>query len=92
MQNAWLEGPTKIMPRSPRASETACALVERIVDYHSAGVKLVWVVYPVARVFRVHRPDHTVAELVDGDTLTGESVLPGFVAKISDLLPPKPTV
>jgi len=53
-------------------------------------VKLVWVVNPNSRTIRIHRPDHGVSELVENDTLTGESVLPGFAAKIVDLLPPKP--
>jgi Uma2 family endonuclease len=71
-------------------SDKAYDLEEKLGDYRSAGVKLVWVVYPIARVFRIHRPDHNVTELVDGDTLTGESVLPDFSAKISNLFPVKP--
>jgi Uma2 family endonuclease len=62
----------------------------KLADYRSAGVKLVWVVNPNSRTIRIHRPDHSVTELVDSDTLTGETVLPGFSAKVSDLLPPKP--
>ncbi len=56
----------------------------------SAGVKLVWVVNPDARNIRIHRPDHSVTELIGSDTITGESVLPGFSAKVADLLPAKP--
>ena len=63
-------------------------LDEKLVDYRMAGVKLVWVVNPNSRTIRVHRPDQTVTEFSASDTLTGESVLPGFSAIVSELLPP----
>jgi Uma2 family endonuclease len=65
-------------------------LDKKLADYRSAGVKLVWVVNPNSRTIRIYRPDHSVTELIDTDTLTGEAVLPGFSAKLADLLPPKP--
>jgi Uma2 family endonuclease len=59
----------------------------KLIDYHSAGVKLVWVVNPSTRTLRIHRLDHSLTELVGNATLSGESVLPDFSAKLSDLLP-----
>jgi len=63
-------------------------LDKKLIDYRSAGVKLVWVVNPSARTLRIHRPDHSLNELVGDAVLSGESVLPDFSAKLSDLLPP----
>jgi len=61
----------------------------KLIDYRSAGVKLVWVVNPVTRTIRIHRPDHSVTELVDSETITGESALPDFSSPLSELLPRK---
>ena len=59
----------------------------KLVDYRSAGVKLVWVVNPDVRTVRVHRLDHTVTELHETETLTGESLLPGFSVLVKELFP-----
>jgi Uma2 family endonuclease len=71
-------------------SDSVYELDEKLADYRAAGIKLVWVVNPKARVVRVHRLDHSVSELQEGDVLSGESVLPGFSIPVGDLLPPAP--
>lgn len=63
-------------------------LDEKLADYRLAGVTLVWVVNPKLRHVRVHRLDLTMSQLNDGDTLSGESVLPGFTVVVKELLPP----
>jgi Uma2 family endonuclease len=68
-------------------SDSVYELDEKLADYRAAGIKLVWVINPKARVVRVHRPDHSVSQLEEGDTLSGELVLPGFSARVSELLP-----
>ena len=50
-----------------------------------AGVRLVWVVDPVRRVISVQRSDGTVDEYGAGDTVSGESVLPGFTCAVADI-------
>jgi Uma2 family endonuclease len=62
-------------------------LEEKLEDYWSAGVKLVWAVNPKFRWIRIHRPDRSVMERHEADTLTGESVLPGLSVAVGDLLP-----
>ncbi len=59
----------------------------KLDDYWSAGVKLVWAVNPKFRWIQVHRPDRTMTELHETDTLTGEPVLNGLSIAIIDLLP-----
>lgn len=63
----------------------------KLADYRAAGVKLVWVINPIARTLRIHRIDRTVSELKDTDTLRGDSVLPDFAIPLSELLPPPST-
>ena len=85
------EGPINIAPDiavevvSP--TDRIYDLDEKLSDYRTAGVKLVWVINPKSRTVRVHRLDHSVSELSESETLTGESVLPGFAVRLSDLLP-----
>jgi Uma2 family endonuclease len=61
---------------------------EKLADYRSAGIKLVWEVNPKFRYVRVHHSDRSSVRLEEGDTLTGEGVLPGFSIRVKDLLPP----
>ncbi len=58
----------------------------RVNELLEAGVRLVWVVYPNARVVNVFRKDGTSSKLTSKDELTGEDVLPGFVCRVADLL------
>ena len=63
-------------------------LEQKLKDYFSAGIKLVWVVSPYSRTVHVHRLDTTETKLGQADTLTGESVLPGFSVVVANLFPP----
>jgi Uma2 family endonuclease len=54
-------------------------------DYLQAGVRLVWVINPVTRTVRVHRPDGPGSTLRADDELNGGDVLPGFRCSICDL-------
>jgi Uma2 family endonuclease len=69
-------------------NETALDLDDKIRDYQSVGVPLIWVVNPNARTVRIIRPTGSPPLLTDADTLTGEDVLPGFSCRVADFLPP----
>lgn len=69
-------------------NDKAYDLDKKLLDYRTAGVKLTWVVNPDVRTLRIHRADHSITELQETDTLTGESVLPGFSISVKELLPP----
>jgi Uma2 family endonuclease len=68
-------------------TDTIYQLDEKLADYRSAGILLVWVVDPKWKTVRVHRADRTVSELFEGDSLSGEQVLPGFVVPVGELMP-----
>lgn len=57
----------------------------KLRDYFTAGVKLVWCVYPKTRTVRVHTAINQSSELTDADTLDGGAVLPGFTLPIGPL-------
>jgi Uma2 family endonuclease len=62
-------------------------LENKVEEYISAGVKLVWVVNPVTCIVEVLRGDGSVSRLRAGDELSGEEVLPGFRCRVDDLFP-----
>jgi Uma2 family endonuclease len=57
----------------------------KVMEYLRAGVRLVWVISPEAKTVVVRRPDKTAAALDVTDTLSGESVIPGFSCPVADL-------
>lgn len=67
--------------------DAAIDLELKVEEYLSAGVRLVWVVYPESRLVRVLRPDGTETRLREADTLHGEEVLPGFSCPVAELFP-----
>ena len=62
----------------------------KIGDYRKAGIRLIWIIYPIARTARVHRLDGTIVGLEEGDEFDGEDVLPGFRCRLGDLFPTPP--
>lgn len=65
--------------------ELAEELWEKLADYRSAGIRLVWVVSPTTRTVQIRRADGTLAELDEAGTLSGEDVLPGFTCAVAGL-------
>jgi len=58
---------------------------DKVMDYLTHGVRLVWVVRPEQRTVTVYRPDGTARLLRETDTLEGENVLPGFTLPLQVL-------
>lgn len=68
-------------------SNTASEMEAKLVDYFDAGVRMVWLVYPMRRHIAVYRsgPDAGIERLIAGATLDGGEVLPGFRLALKDL-------
>ena len=60
---------------------------EKLRDYFSADMKVVWMVDPQARRVLVYRSLTDITELRIGQALMDEKLLPGFRFPISDLFP-----
>jgi Uma2 family endonuclease len=67
--------------------DSATNLEGKIEDYLSAGVSLIWVIYPELRSARVHRADGSSSLVAPGGSLDGEAVLPGFRCSLESILP-----
>jgi Uma2 family endonuclease len=68
-------------------SDRQADVLEKVDDWLSAGVQLVWLIDAHSRYATVHRLDGSVAAKSSGEALDGEAVLPGFVLPLSELFP-----
>jgi len=69
--------------------DTAEAVDLKIRSWLAAGTKLAWVIYPKGRTVTVYRSLDDIQVLSEQDSLSGESVVPGFECAIADLFPAK---
>src|SRR5207302_1787339 len=58
---------------------------EKVAEYRSAGVKLIWVISPKSKTVLIRRLDGTCTEVGEAGTLSGENVLPGFTCTVAEL-------
>jgi Uma2 family endonuclease len=65
--------------------DTAEELQEKINDYLTHGVQLIWIIYPRTRTAQVHRPNQPTQTIPPTGSLTGENLLPGYEVKLADL-------
>lgn len=61
-------------------------VLEKVGQWLSAGVRLVWVLDPARRHARVYRGDGSVATAGPDEEIDGEDVFPGFRCPLSDVL------
>ena len=64
-------------------NDVAEELHAKLNDYQSAGVLLIWVVYPKSRTIQVHALNQPMRQLRERDVLTGGDVLPGFECSVA---------
>ena len=60
-------------------------LHEKVRLYLQYGTRLMWLVFPTSMTVEVYRADGSTATYKQGQTLSGEDVLPGFSIKIRDI-------
>ena len=58
---------------------------EKVREYLSNGVRLIWIVDPGDRTVTVYSGKNRGIVYEDTDTLEGRDILPGFACKVSDL-------
>ena len=61
-------------------------VLAKVGEWLTAGTRLVWVLDPLRRQARIYRGDGSESLLGAGDTLNGESILPGFACPLAELL------
>lgn len=68
-------------------SNTGIELDEKLAEYLSAGVPLVWIVNPNAKTIRVYRGDGTMRLYRTADTIENDPLLPGFTLAVGGVFP-----
>jgi Uma2 family endonuclease len=66
-------------------SNTVREMERKRREYFDAGVRLVWIVDPVARTVAVYLPGSDAVVFQSGQNLDGEPVLPGFTLELATL-------
>ena len=69
-------------------TDLANDLLHKVAEYFQAGVRLVWVVYPLFRRIHVYEAWNQIRVVSDADTLDGGDVLPGFRFPLDGLFGP----
>jgi Uma2 family endonuclease len=70
-------------------SERPQAVQAKVYDYLTAGVALIWTVYPDERQVIVYTQENPPRTLRRGDLLQFPEILPGFACRVEDLFPPE---
>ncbi len=83
----WVSIPPDLAVEVVSSRDEFAEVTERIEEYLTAGVKLIWVIDPENEIVYIHRQDGSVAKLHRNDELSGEDILPGFTCKVADLFP-----
>jgi Uma2 family endonuclease len=66
-------------------NDTADEVETKVAEYRSAGVRLIWIVYPPTRTVVIRRLDGSAGEVGPEGTIDGEDVLPGFRCSVAEL-------
>jgi Uma2 family endonuclease len=80
----WVETPPVLAVEVLSPTDKMSQVNEKIADYLTAGVKVVWLADPELKTVTVYRPGRNHVVLKSGDDLTGGEELPGFTCKVAD--------
>jgi Uma2 family endonuclease len=85
----WLKLVPDLIVEVISPNDLAEEVEEKIEMFLKAGVPLIWVVSPAGRNVKILRNDGSIAIVREGDELSGEDILPGFVCPVSSIFLPK---
>jgi Uma2 family endonuclease len=83
--SAYLEGPPTLAIEIISPSDTAEGMSEKIREYQSAGVPLIWYVDPSVRTVTAYRLDGRHVLFNTHQELTAEPELPGFRVAVAEI-------
>lgn len=82
---AYLDVAPEIIVEVLSPHDSVTELNQKMREYFSIGVKLVWVADPEAKVVLAYRSLTDVREFKEEDTLPGDEILPGFSVPVKAL-------
>ncbi len=83
----FIEGPPDLAVEIASPGDTAAEVADKVRDYLTYGVRLVWVIEPKTQTVTVYRPDGSaqLLQAAAGHTLDGEDVIRGFATPVDEL-------
>jgi Uma2 family endonuclease len=86
-EQAYLEAAPDLIVEILSPGESPERFARKLRFYLLHGVRLVWVVDPIAQTITVYTPGRTEERILrPGDTLDGGDVLPGFTAPVAEIM------
>ena len=95
---AWERFPNRQLPSEPipllapdlaievlSVSNTEAEMQRKLLDYFTAGVRLVWYIAPRTRSAKSYTSENQLIELAEPHSLSGGDVLPGFELPLKEL-------
>jgi Uma2 family endonuclease len=95
LPDGWIKIRPDLAVEVVSPNDSAAELDEKLEDYESAGIPLIWVIYLGSRKAMVYRGDGSISRVREEDELSGEDIIPGFRCPVREILPrrePSPTV
>jgi Uma2 family endonuclease len=87
ISETYVEIPPDLVAEVVSPSDVFSHVQRKVREYLERGVRLVWVVDPENLELSIYRPGQQPRIFSEGETVTGEDVLPGFTCRVADLLP-----
>lgn len=84
-QHGYLDVPPELIVEIMSPDDRWSEVTQKLRDYFSIGVRIVWVADPATRIVYTYRSLTDVREFGEADTLTGDDVLPGFSVPVASL-------
>lgn len=81
----FLRGAPELAVEVVSPSNKAGEIQEKVLEYFTAGARLVWVVYPRRKTVAVHASSREARFYGEDDDLDGGDVLPGLRVPVSEL-------
>jgi Uma2 family endonuclease len=85
LPEGYFPGPPDLAVEVLSPSDTTSEITDKVADWLSSGCQAVLVLDPATRTARLHLPDREAADFVARETVTVESVLPGWSLELASL-------
>lgn len=87
ISRTFVDGAPDLAVKIVSPGDTAAEVADKVRDYLTHGVRLVWVVEPKTQTVTVYRPNGTaqLLQAAAGHTVDGETVIPGFAVSVQEL-------
>ncbi len=83
----WVSIPPDLVVESVSPNDTAEDVISKAQVWLDAGVRLVWILYPMSRSVLVMRHGVQGTFLGENDDFDGFEVVPGFVLRVGEIFP-----